>query len=325
MNNILITGCAGFIGFHLSELLLKLGNRVIGIDNVNNYYSADLKLARLNRLNQYQNFLFYKKNIQDLNNIELDYQIDCLINLAAQAGVRLERRDYDKYLFSNIDGFLSVLDFCVENNIDKIMYASSSSVYGDSNSIPFSENEAINSPKSVYASSKIFNENLASVYASEFNLNLIGFRFFTVYGPWGRPDMAYYKFAESILDNKPIYLNNKGLMSRDMTFISDIVQGISTALNTFFLAKNKMESLPENKIFNLGNDSPIETIYLLNSLQKILGKKAKIIHTKTSNEVLSTHADLTRSLKYIQYKPKVSFEDGLQDFLTWLKKYRELN
>ena len=323
MKNILITGCAGFIGFHLSVLLLKSGYKVYGVDNLNDYYSIKLKSSRIQMLAKDDKFVFYQNDIRDMHKIKFNEKIDCVINLAAQAGVRLPRQDFNKYLSSNVDGFLSILDFCVDKGVDKILYASSSSVYGEKNSIPFSENEPINSPKSIYASSKIFNENLASVYSSEFDINLIGFRFFTVYGPWGRPDMAYFKFAESILKNESIYLNNQGQMSRDMTHVSDIVSGILTGLELIFLESSKEIQSYQNLIFNLGNDSPVQTLHLLETLESILGKKAKIIHAQTSNEVLSTHADLTKAFKYLAYRPKVSFEDGLKDFVSWLLNYRD--
>tara|TARA_B100001559_G_C16490324_1_gene618149 strand:- start:244 stop:1218 length:975 start_codon:yes stop_codon:yes gene_type:complete len=322
MKNILVTGCAGFIGFHLSKLLLSQGFRVYGIDNLNDYYCKQLKSARIQILKRHSKFIFHDNDIIDLHKIQFDSMIDCVVNLAAQAGVRLPRKDFNKYLSSNIEGFLSVLDFCVDNSINKVLYASSSSVYGETNSIPFSEDEPINSPKSIYASSKIFNENIASIYSSEFNINLIGFRFFTVYGPWGRPDMAYYKFSEAILNNEPIYLNNKGQMSRDMTHVSDIVKGIFSGLQRLFDMKNGNNSF-ENLILNLGNDSPIQTIDLLEKLEKILEKKAKIIFAETSNEVLSTHADLKKPFKYLDYCPKVSVDDGLVDFISWLLKYRD--
>lgn len=323
MKNILITGCAGFIGFHLSELLLKSGYKVYGVDNLNDYYSVKLKSSRIQILAKNDKFIFHQNDIRDINNIKFNDDIDCVINLAAQAGVRLPRQDFNKYLSSNVDGFLSILDFCVNNGVNKILYASSSSVYGETNSIPFSEKEPINSPKSIYASSKIFNEHLASVYSSEFNINLIGFRFFTVYGPLGRPDMAYFKFAESILNNESIYLNNKGQMSRDMTHVSDIVNGILAGLKMIFLEGSKETQSYQNLIINLGNDSPVQTLYLLETLESILGKKAKIIHAQTSNEVLSTHADLAKAFKYLGYKPQVCFEDGLYDFVSWLLKYRD--
>ncbi len=323
MKNILITGCAGFIGFHLSELLLKNGYKVFGVDNLNDYYSVKLKSSRIQMLVKDDRFIFYENHISDIHKIKFNEKIDCVINLAAQAGVRLPRENFNKYLSSNVDGFLSILDYCVDNGIDKILYASSSSVYGETNSIPFSENETINSPKSIYASSKIFNENLASVYSSEFNINLIGFRFFTVYGPWGRPDMAYFKFAESILNNESIYLNNKGQMSRDMTHVSDIVSGVLAGLEMIFIEQSKDIQSYQNIIFNLGNDSPVKTLHLLETLESILGKKAKIIHAETSNEVLSTHADLTKAFKYLSYRPKVSFDEGLNDFVSWLLHYRD--
>ena len=323
MKNILITGCAGFIGFHLSQLLLKRGYQVHGVDNLNDYYSTKLKSARIQMLEKDNKFIFNQSDIQDIQKITFNEKIDCVVNLAAQAGVRLPRENFNQYLASNVDGFLSILDFCVDNNIDKILYASSSSVYGERNSIPFSENEPTISPKSIYASSKIFNENLASVYSSEFNINLIGFRFFTVYGPLGRPDMAYFKFAEAILNNESIYLNNKGQMSRDMTHVSDIVNGILAGLEMIFLEGSKETQSYQNLIINLGNDSPVKTLYLLETLESILGKKAKIIHAQTSNEVLSTHADLAKAFEYLGYKPQVRFEDGLYDFVSWLLKYRD--
>ena len=323
MKNILVTGCAGFIGFHLSQLLLNSGYKVYGVDNLNDYYSIKLKSSRIQLLEKDSKFIFHQNDIRDIKKIAFIEKIDCVINLAAQAGVRLPRENFNKYLASNVEGFLSILDFCVDNSIDKVLYASSSSVYGETNSIPFSENEPINLPKSIYASSKIFNENLASVYSSEFNINLIGFRFFTVYGPWGRPDMAYFKFAESIIKNEPIYLNNQGHMSRDMTHVSDIVRGILSGLEMIFLQENESSGSYQNLIFNLGNDSPVQTLHLLETLESILGKKAKIIHAKTSNEVLATHADLTKAFQYLAYKPQVSFDEGLKDFASWLLRYRD--
>jgi len=315
--NVLITGCAGFIGYSLVIDLCKKGYNVIGIDNLNDYYSLDLKQTRLTELYKNKNFTFFLKDINQLDELSFDLNIDIFINLAAQAGVRLHPSQFSKYIHSNINGFNSVLDFCSKNNIKKLIYASSSSVYGDSNIIPFSEDQSISSPKSFYAASKIFNENLAHIHSTQNNLSLIGLRFFTVYGPWGRPDMAYYYFAESIFAEREMILNNNGEMERDMTYIDDIVQGINLSISYI-----KQESSVSNQIFNLGNDYPIRTIELLNMLEEKLGKKAAINHHQTLNEIESTHADLNKSKSLLGYEPSITFDEGIDRFIDWFKWYK---
>lgn len=315
--NVLITGCAGFIGYSLAIDLCKKGYNVIGIDNLNDYYSVDLKQTRLTELYKNKNFTFFSKDINQLDGLSFDLNIDIFINLAAQAGVRLHPSQFSKYIHSNINGFNSVLDFCSKSNIKKLIYASSSSVYGDSNIIPFSEDQSISTPKSFYAASKIFNENLAHIYSTQNNLSAIGLRFFTVYGPWGRPDMAYYSFAESIFAEQKIILNNNGEMERDMTYIDDIVQGINMSISYI-----KQESSVSNQIFNLGNDYPIRTIELLNMLEEKLGKKAAINHHQTLNEIESTHADLNKSKSLLGYEPSMTFDEGIDRFIDWFQWYK---
>lgn len=315
--NVLITGCAGFIGYSLAIDLCKKGYNVIGIDNLNDYYSVDLKQSRLTELFKNKNFTFFSKDINQLDGLSFDLNIDIFINLAAQAGVRMHPSQFSKYIHSNINGFNSVLDFCSKNNIKKLIYASSSSVYGDSNIIPFSEDQSISTPKSFYAASKIFNENLAHIHSTQNNLSSIGLRFFTVYGPWGRPDMAYYYFAESIFAEQEMMLNNNGEMERDMTYIDDIVQGINLSISYM-----QQESSVSNQIFNLGNDYPIRTIELLNMLEKKLGKKAVINHHQTLNEIESTHADLNKSKSLLGYEPSITFDEGIDRFIDWFKWYK---
>lgn len=315
--NVVITGSAGFIGYSLALDLCNKGYKVLGIDNLNDYYSVDLKKSRLNQLLKNKNFTFINKDLNQLDDLNLNLNIDIFINLAAQAGVRMASAKFFKYIHSNISGFNSVLTFCSKNNIKKLIYASSSSVYGDSNSIPFSEDQSISSPKSFYAASKIFNENLAYIHSTQNELSVIGLRFFTVYGPWGRPDMAYYYFAESIFSQQELILNNKGKMERDMTYIDDIIQGINLSIR--YMQKNKLVS---NQIFNLGNNYPVRTIKLVHKLEEKLGKKAAVQHHQTLNEISSTHADLRKSNSLLGYEPTITFDEGIDRFIDWFKWYK---
>ncbi|MDC1164929.1 NAD-dependent epimerase/dehydratase family protein [Gammaproteobacteria bacterium] len=315
--NILITGSAGFIGFNLALDLCSRGYSVIGVDNLNDYYSVTLKKSRLNVLLKYKNFTFFKKDLNQLDELNPNLNIDLFINLAAQAGVRLPASKFSHYIHSNISGFNSVLDFCNKNSIKKLIYASSSSVYGDSNSIPFSEDQSISTPKSFYAASKIFNENLAYIHSAQNNLSAIGLRFFTVYGPWGRPDMAYFTFADAIFSQNELILNNKGEMERDMTYIDDIVQGINLSIEAI-----QLDSLATHQIFNLGNDYPVRTIQLIGLLEERLGRRAIIKHHQTLNEIESTHADLRISNSLLGYEPTISFSEGIDRFIDWFKWYK---
>ena len=314
---VLVTGSSGFIGFHLIKKLLNAGHEVVGIDDHNDYYNPDLKLKRLALLKS-KNFSFHLLNI---NSISIkDRNFDLAINLAAQAGVRVSKDKEHLYESSNIAGFKSFCNFCIEKDINKILYASSSSVYSDDCKEKFSEQETSLEPKSEYGKSKLLNEIYASELIKSYDLSMVGLRFFSVYGPFGRPDMAYYSFAKSIKENRTIGLNNKGNMYRDMTFIDDIIQGTFGAIDYLF----NPESKNKNEIFNLGNDAPIKTSYLLRKIEKIIGKKALIQHYTTENENIKTHADITKAKNLLGYDPKVSFDQGIERFLEWHKNYENI-
>ena len=313
----LVTGSSGFIGFHLIKKLLDAGHEVVGIDDHNDYYNPDLKLKRLALLNS-KNFTFHKMNI---NSISIkDRNFDLAINLAAQAGVRVSKDKEYLYESSNIEGFKSFCNFCRENGINKIIYASSSSVYSDTDKGKFCEYKTRLKPKSEYGKSKLLNEIYASELIKSNDLSMIGLRFFSVYGPFGRPDMAYYSFTKAIKENRAISLNNEGNMFRDMTFIDDIIQGTLGAIDYVFNPENKNK----NEIFNLGNDDPIKTSYLLGKIEKIIGKKAKIQNFVTENESIKTHADITKAKNLLGYDPKVSFNQGIERFLDWHKHYENI-
>tara|TARA_B100000242_G_scaffold293768_1_gene272987 strand:+ start:1235 stop:2185 length:951 start_codon:yes stop_codon:yes gene_type:complete len=314
---VLVTGSSGFIGFHLIKKLLGSGHEVVGIDDHNDYYNPDLKLKRLALLES-QNFSFH---LLDINSISLkDRNFDLAINLAAQAGVRVSKDKEYLYESSNIVGFKSFCKFCTENNINKILYASSSSVYSDAYKGKFCEHEISLKPKSKYGKSKLSNEMYASELIKSYDLSMIGLRFFSVYGPFGRPDMAYYSFAKAIKENRAISLNNEGNMYRDMTFIDDIIQGTLGAIDYIFNQNSKNK----NEIFNLGNDAPIKTSYLLHKIEKIIGKKALIERLTTDNENIKTHADITKAKNLLGYEPKVTFDEGIERFLDWHKHYEDI-
>ena len=314
---VLVTGSSGFIGFHLIKKLLNSGHQVVGIDDHNDYYNLDLKLQRLTLLGS-KNFSFH---LSDINNISIkDKNFDLAINLAAQAGVRVSKDKEHLYESSNIAGFKSFCRFCTENNISKILYASSSSVYSDTIKGKFFEHDRSLEPKSKYGKSKLLNEIYASELIKSYDLSMIGLRFFSVYGPFGRPDMAYYSFTKAIKENRTIGLNNEGNMYRDMTFIDDVIQGTLGAIDYLFDLKSKNK----NEIFNLGNDAPIKTSYLLHKIEKIIGKKALIEHFKTKNENIKTHADITKAKNLLGYDPKVSFNEGIERFLDWHKHYENI-
>ena len=282
----LITGCAGFIGFHLISRLCLDGHTVHGIDNLNNYYDVSLKEKRLKILKKFKNFIFYKQDLNNLENITDTY--DIAINLAAQAGVRLPKESYHKYEHSNVNGFNSFLKFCKKQNINKVIYASSSSVYSGNKEYPYSENMILDPPSSKYAETKIINEKEAHKYAVENDCKVIGLRFFTVYGPFGRPDMAYYSFTKNILERKKISLFNDGTLERDMTYIADVVSGIISSIRFF---DNKFD----HEIFNIGNNNPVKTIEVINKIEKEFSMKANIEYVQRNSEVQITNADCTKS------------------------------
>jgi len=309
---ILVTGSSGFIGYHLSAKLLSLGYEVVGIDNHNDYYSPEFKEHRQNLLMQ-NNFKFYNQDINSINIKEKDFDIG--INLAAQAGVRLPPTRQGLYQHSNINGYRKFCEFCLENRIKKIIYASSSSVYSDNGEGNFTENVTALKPKSEYGRSKLSNEGLSEELANTTDTEFIGLRFFSVYGPYGRPDMAYFLFTKAIKQQKIITLNNNGEMARDMTYIDDIIAGIVGSLELIDSGlKDK-----KHEIINLGNDSPITTLELLQALEVKLKKSTKIIHEITSNESAYTHADIAKAKKLLNYKPQIDFQEGIDRFLKWHK------
>ena len=314
---ILLTGSSGFIGFHLTKKLLSLGHEVIGIDNHNDYYDPKLKETRLKNLPK-KNFKFYNQDINEINIREKAF--DIAINLAAQAGVRVKPEMEYLYEHSNIEGYKSFCNFCFENNVTKVIYASSSSVYSDKGGSKFTEEVTHLEPKSMYGKSKLFNETYSTHLASITKIQFVGLRFFSVYGPYGRPDMAYYLFTEALKKNKKIMLNNDGNMLRDMTYIDDIVDGIINSINLLTSGLNNKS----HEIINLGNDNPITTLMLLNSLEKKLNKNSKIINIKTSNESAYTHADITKAGTLIGYKPKIGLEEGINRFLEWHNYYENV-
>ena len=312
---IFITGSSGFIGFHLVKKLLNDGHEVVGIDDHNDYYNPALKLKRLSLLDS-NNFKFYETNINNIHISEENF--DLAINLAAQAGVRVPKGKEHLYKYTNIDGFKSFCNFCKKNNINKILYASSSSVYSDIDEGKFCEASTPLKPKSKYGESKLFNEIFASNFLKSYDASIIGLRFFSVYGSFGRPDMAYYAFSKAIKDKQLITLNNNGNMYRDMTYIEDIVDGIFRAIDYVSSVQNK------NEIFNLGNDTPIKIIDLLNRIEQIIGIKALIKPHKTENEAFKTHADITKAKNLLGYDPKVCFDEGIEKFLDWHRHYENL-
>jgi UDP-glucuronate 4-epimerase len=312
---IFVTGSSGFIGYHLVKNLLNDGHEVVGIDDHNDYYNPALKFKRLSLLNS-DNFKFYET---DINNFHITLEnFDLAINLAAQAGVRVSREKEYLYKHSNIDGFMSFCNFCKINKINKILYASSSSVYSEIDEGKFSETLTPLKPKSKYGESKLLNEIYASNFIKSYDVSMVGLRFFSVYGPFGRPDMAYYAFSKAIKNKEIINLNNNGNMYRDMTFIDDIIDGIFRAIDYVSSVQSK------NEIFNLGNDKPIKTRDLLNRIEQIIGKKALINLHKTENETFKTHADITKAKNLLGYDPRVCFDEGIKRFLDWHRNYENL-
>ncbi len=309
---ILVTGSAGFIGFHLTKKLIELKHNVTGIDNLNNYYDKSLKISRLKSLENME-YTFHELDINNINVLDDDF--DLVIHLAAQAGVRSSVSMIKEYKRSNIEGHEAVLNFCVSRKIKKFIFASSSSVYGSKDKNIFSEKEKKLKPSSYYGETKRINEQFSELIASTKDISILGLRFFSVYGPFGRPDMAYFLFANALKENKEVTLNNRGQMLRDMTYIDDIIHGIVKSIN--YISNNNVVF----EVFNLGNNNPIMTIDLLEAIEKNLGIKAKINHRETQNEDKMTNADLTKSKKLLGYNPKTNFSDGLNFFLKWHSDY----
>lgn len=345
---ILITGAAGFIGYHLGEALMQRNVKIVGLDNINDYYDVNVKYGRLkncgfekpeieyNRLitsSKNSNFSFIKLNLEDKGNLENLFErekFDKVINLAAQAGVRYSLVNPQAYIDSNIIGFLNILECCRHYNIKHLTYASSSSVYGLNEKQPFSTKDNVDHPVSVYAASKKSNELMAHAYSHLFGVPTTGLRFFTVYGPWGRPDMALFIFTKAILENKPIDVYNYGKMQRDFTYISDIVQGIIKVLdnppkgNKNWNPKNPdpSSSVAPYKIYNIGNNEPVELMYFVKTIEEELGKKAKInLLPIQPGDVPATYADVTDLVENFNYKPQTSVKEGIKNFINWYRKF----
>lgn len=332
-NKILITGGAGFIGFHLTKLLLNKGYQVIGIDNLNDYYDIRIKEGRLAILEAKENYTFYKmdiKNKEAVDNLFAEYKPDYVVNLAAQAGVRYSLTNPYAYVDSNLIGFVNILEACRHYPVKHLLYASSSSVYGGNKVVPFSTEHQVDHPVSLYAATKKSNELMAHTYSHLYKIPTTGLRFFTVYGPWGRPDMAYFSFTQDILSGKEINVFNYGKMKRDFTYVDDIVEGVYRLLDTIpqtnpnwdETTDKLSESFAPYKVFNIGNNEPIELETFINVLENKLEKKAnKNYMGMQPGDVVMTYADTTDLEKAIGFKPSTSVEEGLEKFVGWYKEF----
>jgi len=312
---ILVTGSAGFIGFHLSKELLKRGYAIIGVDNLNPYYDVNLKRARLEILKPYENFTFYEADIQNLAALKAvfsDHRITRICNLAAQAGVRHSLKDPFSYQKSNLEGFLNLLELAREYRIQNLVYASSSSVYGNNTKIPYSVEDRVDHPISLYAATKKANELMAHAYSHLFDIPCTGLRYFTVYGPWGRPDMALFLFTDAILKGRPIKVYNFGKMRRDFTFIDDIVHGTIQAI----------ERPVPYEIFNLGNSHAVGLMEFIGVIEEELGQEAKKeMMPLQPGDVPETVADIERSRECLGFNPQTPLRDGIRAFMTWYRDY----
>lgn len=333
MRKLLVTGAAGFIGFHLCKRLLEQGDGVIGIDNINDYYDVNLKLSRLKQLEKNKNFKFTRMDIVErnaVNKLFLDNKFDIVVNLAAQAGVRFSLTNPHAYVDSNITGFLNILEGCRHNKVKHLVFASSSSVYGANTNMPFSIHQNVDHPMSLYGATKKANELMAHSYSSLYSLPCTGLRFFTVYGPWGRPDMALFLFTEAILKEKPIDVFNYGKMKRDFTYIDDIVEGVIRIIdktpepNPDWNSDNpdSATSYAPYKLYNIGNNNSVELNHFIEVLEACLEKKAKKnLLPMQMGDVPATYADVDDLIKDAGFKPATSIEDGIKKFVDWYKGY----
>jgi len=322
-NKVLITGVSGFIGFHLATLLLKNNYDVVGIDNFNDYYDIELKKSRHKLLIEF-NLKFYNidiTNSKKLKDCFIKEKPDILINLAAQAGVRYSLENPESFVHNNIIGFFNILQICKSLKIKKLIFASSSSVYGNSCKEKFSEEDKVDDPLNLYAASKKSNELMSFAYSNLYKIPCIGLRFFTVYGPWGRPDMSYFKFTKNIIEDIPIDVYGNGNMYRDFTYIDDIIDGIFKLINTpnqkLFLDKNN-----SYEVFNIGNDNPINLKYFISIIEKYLGKSAKMNFLEMQpGESKRTSANLTKLKSRIKFSPHTKIEEGIPKFVEWYKHH----
>ena len=336
MKKIIITGSAGFIGASLCIKLLERGDNIIGIDNHNDYYDPKIKEARIERLAKYSNYQHYRIDLKDeenLSKIFKDHKPQKVVNLAAQAGVRYSMENPLAYINSNIVGFAHILENCRLHKIKHLVYASTSSVYGANTKMPFSEHHSANHPLSVYAASKKSNELMAHTYSYLYQLPTTGLRFFTVYGPWGRPDMALFKFTKAILEEKPIDVFNYGKHTRDFTYIDDIVEGVIKTLDSTAISNvdwNSDQPDPATskapwRIYNIGNNKSVQLMDYIDALEKTLGKKAKINFLSLQpGDVPDTYANTDNLNEKFNYKPSTSVVEGVSSFVTWYKDYYKI-
>lgn len=329
--NILVTGAAGFIGFHVCQRLLEQGHIVVGVDNLNSYYDPLLKRARLEVLRAYSSFSFFQLDVADqtaLEHVFRSYSFENVIHLAAQAGVRYSLENAAAYAQSNLIGFLNVLEECRKYRIQHLTYASTSSVYGANTKLPFSAEDAADHPISFYAATKRANELMAHSYSYLYKLPTTGLRFFTVYGPWGRPDMALFKFTHNILRGEPIEVYNHGHHKRDFTYIDDIVEGVVRVsfgppkVNSSIKASPAASTVAPWRVYNIGNTRPVELMRYIEVLEKCLGKTAeKIFLERQPGDVADTQADVTPLVKDFDYHPSTSVEEGVSHFVRWYLNY----
>lgn len=318
---ILVTGAAGFIGYHISKRLCEEGYDVTGIDNINSYYDIRLKESRLEILSKYENFKFDKIDLADKAQL-MEYfkneRPELVINLAAQPGVRYSISHPDESIRNNINAFFNLLECCREYPVKKLIYASSSSVYGNTDKIPFSVDDNVDNPVSLYAATKKTNELMAYTYHHLYDIPVTGLRFFTVYGPYGRPDMAYFSFSEKIMKDIPIDIFNKGDMMRDFTYVDDVTESVYRLV--------KKEIVNEYRIFNIGGEHPVNLLYFVETLEKNLDKEARKVYKEMQpGDVKITVADSSDLAEYIGYKPETKIEDGLERFVKWFRKYYNYN
>ena len=336
MRKILVTGAAGFIGFHLAQRFLDAGDTVVGIDNLNDYYDVSLKESRLARLENHRRFRFIRMDLVDREGIAALFKkeaFELVVHLAAQAGVRYSIVNPYAYIDSNLVGFINILEGCRQQKVQHLVFASSSSVYGANTLMPFSVHHNVDHPLSLYAATKKANELMAHTYASLYDLPCTGLRFFTVYGPWGRPDMALFLFTKAILEDQPINVYNQSNMKRDFTYIDDIIEGVYRVAAKIPAPNPKWQgnhpdpatSFAPYKIYNIGNNHPVELIYFIETLEKNLHKKAKKIFLPMQpGDVPATCADVDDLMADVGFKPATSIEEGIKKFLSWYKDYYKL-
>ena len=330
---VLVTGAAGFIGMHVSQDLLNRGDEVVGLDNLNDYYEVSLKLARLARIQDRKGFTFLKADLADRAALEScfeNHRFDAVINLAAQAGVRYSLENPHAYIDSNIVGFMNVLECCRHHNIGHLVYASSSSVYGLNTSMPFSIHDNVDHPISLYAASKKSNELMAHTYSHLYGLPTTGLRFFTVYGPWGRPDMALFLFTKAIIEGKPIQVFNNGEMLRDFTYIDDIVEGVVRVLDKPATPNTDWQGdRPDSgtspapyRLFNIGNNNPVKLLDFIAAIEQALGKQAiKEMMPIQPGDVAATYANIDDLVNQVGYRPTTPIAEGIRQFVAWYRDY----